>query len=249
MRGYPGSIARKLTMSDADRAPAANRDERLSAKEAKRQAKQAKKQSKAVDARLKEDLHVDDEALRALKRKLAKAESFPDRGVETWFRLTSRNLYTRRQIVDAKSNILVTINALILSVILGSLYDDLKTDPHLAVAIVPLVVANLLSILFAILATRPRLSGGVFSDEDISAHRVSLMTFDDFYAMSAPEYEVAVDRILSDRDLLYGSIKRDIHALGVDLSHRYLHIRRAYGIFMLGITLGAVLFGACHALM
>lgn len=223
-------------------------ENKRASKQQKREAKLAKRQAKAMDARLAQELHVDDAELKALKKKLTKAESFPERGVETWFRLASRNLYTRRQIVDSKSNILVTINSLILSVVLGTVYGDLATDPHLAVAIVPLVLTNLLSILFAILATKPRMRSGVFSEEDVTAHRVSLMTFDDFYAMSATEYERAIDRLMGDRELLYGSIKRDIHSLGVDLSHRYLQIRRAYGIFMIGISVAALLFGVCHAM-
>ena len=233
-------------------APEHEPDEREAAKRAKREAKleakQAKKRTKALHARLQEELEVDEAELSALRKKLAKAKNFPERGIETWFRLASRNLYTRRQIVDTKSNILVTVNSLILSVVLGTVYGDLGSDPHLAVAIVPLVLANLLSIMFAIMATKPRLRRGVFSDDDIDAHRLSLMTFDDFYAMSASAYDRALDRVLADRQSLYGSIKRDIHTLGVDLSRRYLHIRRAYGIFLVGISFSALLFGLCHAM-
>ena len=54
----------------------------------------------------------------------------PERGIETWFRLASKNLYTRRQIVDTKSNILITVNAIIISVVLGSLYPRLSEDSH-----------------------------------------------------------------------------------------------------------------------
>jgi hypothetical protein len=135
-----------------------------------------------------------------------------------------------------------------MSVVLGTVYQNLGDDPHLVYAVVPLVLANLISIAFAILASKPRLQRGVFSEQDLLDHRVSLMTFDDFHAMTAEEYEQALDRIMQDRALLYGTIKRDIYRLGIDLSHRYIHIQRAYGVFLFGIVLATVVFGMCHAI-
>ena len=230
--------------------PEGNPESEPSPKKSKRpdKAKSLAKKQKKIDKRLRSELNIDEQELKRLKKKLVKAEGFPERGIETWFRLTSRNLYTRRQIVDAKANILVTINALILSVILGTLYQTLSDTPHLTYAVVPLVLANLMSITFAILASKPRLQRGVFSEEDLLEHRVSLMTFDDFYAMPADDYEKALDRVMEDRDLLYGTIKRDIYALGVDLSHRYKHIQRAYGVFLFGIILAAVMFSLCYVM-
>lgn len=204
-----------------------------------------KKRKKLMDVRLQEELEIDPTELRRLKKKLAKAEAFPARGIETWFRLASRNLYTRRQIVDTKANILITINALIMSVVLGTVYRELGDEPHFAYAIIPLVLANLFSIAFAILASRPRLRRGVFSEQDLRERCVSLMSFDDFYAMPVDEYEQALDLIMEDRDLLYGTIKRDIYWLGVDLSRRYKHIQRAYGVFLFGIVFATVMFGLC----
>jgi hypothetical protein len=211
--------------------------------EAKRLAKQRRKM---IDKRLRKELKIDEKELNKLKKKLTEAGKAPQRGIETWFRLASRNLYTRRKIVDSKASILVTINALILSVVLGTVYQHLGDDPHLVYAVVPLVLTNLISIAFAIFASKPRLERGVFSEKDLLNRCVSLMTFDDFYAMSADEYVQAVDRVMQDRDLLYGTMKRDIYRLGVDLSRRYAHIQRAYSVFLFGIILATVMFGLCH---
>lgn len=212
------------------------------------QAKLAREYARMESIRLREELHVDEDQLKVLKKRLEKAEAFPDKGVETWFRLASRNLYTRRQIVDSKSNMLVTINSIILSVVLGTVYRELDTDPHLAFAIVPLVVSSLMSIGFAILATKPKLRSGTFSEEDLRSNKANLMTFDDFHGVSGEAFELAVDRIMGNRDLLYGTIKRDIYSLGIELERRYRHVQRAYGVFMLGLAVAAVLFGLCHAM-
>ena len=77
-----------------------------------------KKTEKAQDKYLKEELNIDKDALKALKKKLAKVEPRSERGAETLFRLVSKNQYTLNTMIDRKSNILISINALILSIIL-----------------------------------------------------------------------------------------------------------------------------------
>ena len=112
-----------------------------------------KKRQKVIDDALLQEMGIDKEELKSMRKKLRKAEGKPERGVETWFRLASKNLYTRLQIVDTKANILITANAIIISMVLGTLYPRLDDDPHLVFAVGGLVLTNVLSITTAILAT------------------------------------------------------------------------------------------------
>lgn len=214
--------------------------------------KLSKKEKKALkkleEQALMENLQVDADKLKSLQKKLAKVESIPERGIETWYRLASKNLYTRRQIVDTKSNILITVNAIMISATLGSLYPLLTTEGHLIYGIIPLTVGNLVSIAYAIIATRPNLGTGTFSAGEVNQGKASLMTFDDYYKMPEQEYENALEEMMQDREFLYSTIKRDLHHLGVDLSHRYSHIRMAYNVFLIGLILGLTAFGGCHIL-
>lgn len=211
--------------------------------------KQLKALQKLEDVKLMESLQVDEEKLKSLKKKLAKVESVPDRGIETWYRLASKNLYTRRQIVDTKSNILITVNAIMISAVLGSLYPKLGEDPHLIYGITPIVIGNLFSIAFAIFATRPNIGKGEFTEDAVYSKKANLMTFDDFYKMPLATYELALREMMDDKDFLYGTITRDLHKLGVELSGRYQSIRIAYNIFLIGITLGVIAFFSCHILI
>jgi len=212
--------------------------------------KLSKKEKKALkkleEQALMDNLQVDADKLKNLQKKLAKVESIPERGIETWYRLASKNLYTRRQIVDTKSNILITINAIMISATLGSLYPLLGTEGHLIYGIIPLTVGNLVSIGFAIIATRPKLGAGTFSTSDVTQGKASLMTFDDYYKMPEQDYEKALEEMMQNREFLYSTIKRDLHHLGVDLSHRYSHIRIAYNVFLIGLIIGLMAFGGCH---
>ncbi|MEM7575653.1 MAG: Pycsar system effector family protein [Bacteroidota bacterium] len=204
------------------------------------------KQQQKLDEVLRDEIGISKKAFRKMKEKLLKLEGYPEKGIETWFRLASRNLYTRRQIVDTKSNILVTINSIIISVILGSLYMQLESDPHLLWGIVPMVLTNLISITFAVIATRPLVEKGVFLKEDVGRGNARLMTFDDFYRMPEADYEWAISEMMQDKEFLYNTIKRDIHHLGIDLSRRYRYIRMAYDVFLLGLIFSIGMFGICH---
>ena len=205
-----------------------------------------KKKNKIIDQSLMDEMGIDKEELKKLKKKLAKVESRPERGIETWFRLASKNLYSRLQIVDTKANILITANAIIISVILGSLYPRLDDDPHLIFAIGGLILTNVFSITFAILATIPK--AWVKKTSITNLQSADLMTFEDFSGMRLADYQESVMQTITDGKTLYPSIITDIHELGVKLARKYRMIRTSYLIFLYGIILSIVLFGACHAL-
>lgn len=204
---------------------------------------------KEVDYKLMQDLNVDGGELKILKKKMLKAEGSPERGIETWFRTASRNLYTRRQIVDTKSNIMITMNAIIMSLMLGTLYSQLKDNPHVLWFLIPMVLTNVMSMSFAIFATRPVLENGIFTREEVIKKEARLTTFDDFYQMPLKEYEWAVGEMLQDRQFLYNTLIRDMHRLGVDLAIRYKNIRLSYHVFLTGLIFSIFMFAACYVIL
>lgn len=170
----------------------------------------------------------------------------PERYVAGWLRTASTNLYTRRQIIDTKSGLLITVNSIILSVLLGSLYPRLADDPHLIWGLSPMVIANVLSIAFAIIATRPKIASGAFYKEALKNRTAPLMTFDNFYSMPQKEYMEAVRGALKDSQYLQDTFLMDIYNLGVDLASRYRNLRIAYHVFMAGLIVSITVFGMCH---
>ena len=204
--------------------------------------KKEKKKNKAFDQYLMQEMNIDVEELKKLKKKLAKVEGKPERGVETWFRLASKNLYSRLQIVDTKANILITTNAIIISVVLGTLYSQLDEDPHMIFAVGGLVLTNVLSITFAILATIPK----PFEQRSELVDSKDLMTFEGFASMGVDEYRTSVINILEQGETLYPSIITDIHNLGVTLARKYKLIRISYLVFLYGVIISVILFALCH---
>lgn len=203
-----------------------------------------KKKAKLLDKALLAEMGIDREELKRLKKKLYKAEGKPERGIETWYRLTSKNLYTRLQIIDTKANILITANTIIISVVLGTLYPRLADDPHMIYAVGGMIVTNILSIAFAILATIPDSAAKART----KMGEADLMTFDGFYTMPLEVYRDSVMHTLEQDTTLYPSIIQDIHTLGLTLAKKYKLIRSSYMVFLYGIIISVALFGACHLL-
>jgi hypothetical protein len=209
--------------------------------------KAEKKKKKVIDQMLLDELGVDMEELKQLKKKLKKAGAKPEKGVETWFRLASRNLYTRLKIVDTKANILIGANSIIISMALSNIYPRLEESPHIIFALAGLLITNILSISFAIFATiPPAWKKGVSITKTNSS---DLMTFEDFSHMELSEYQEKVLTVIGDEKELYPSIISDVHTLGLRLSRKYRLIRSSYLVFLYGIIITIFMFGACHCLL
>ena len=202
-----------------------------------------KKKEKAKDQFLMDELNVDKDELKALKKKLAKISPRPERGVETLFRLLSKNHYTLNVMIDRKSNILISINALILSIILGTVMSQLDTDPHLIVPAIMILITNLLSISYAVFATRPELIHG---KNKKTSSRHNLMFYGNFNAMEEEEYIDGITELMYSGDELYKVIAKDTYHLGKEINKKFKWLRISFNIFLVGIILSVLAFIACH---
>lgn len=203
--------------------------------------KVVKKQEKAIDNHLIEELGIDKEKLKELKKKLSKIEPRSERGAETLFRLVSKNQYTLNAMIDRKSNILISINALILSIILGTVLSQLDKDPHLIYPAIMMLITNLISIAFAVFATRPELSHG---DRSIN----NLLFYGNFNEMNEADYTEQLTSLMYKGDELYRTIAKDTFYLGKTIDRKFKLLRKSFHIFLIGIVLSVSGFIACHAL-
>jgi predicted metal-dependent HD superfamily phosphohydrolase len=178
-----------------------------------------------------------------LRSKLEKERLLkPDRGIETMFRTTSSNHLMLSQMADNKANILITINSIILSVVVSVLVRKLEEDPRLVIPTIMLVTVCLSTIVFAILATRPNVSAGRFTRDDVKNKKTNLLFFGNFHGMNVEDYEWSMKQMMKDADYLYGSLIKDIYYLGKVLGKKYKFLRIAYNIFMFGFVVSILSF-------
>jgi predicted metal-dependent HD superfamily phosphohydrolase len=194
------------------------------------------------------DLEDGKENTEKKKKKKDKEEELksekPDRGVDTMFRVTLSNHTRLSDIADSKANILLSVNAIIISIALSSLIPklDAPANSHLIIPTFIMMLFSTTSIVFAILSTRPKVTTGVFTRKDIEDRKVNLLFFGNFYKMPHAEYEWAVNEMMKDKAYLYNSMIKDLYFLGLVLHRKYSLLRITYNIFMIGIIASVASF-------
>jgi predicted metal-dependent HD superfamily phosphohydrolase len=166
--------------------------------------------------------------------------SKPGRGVETMFRTTSTNHLQLSAMADTKANIMISINSIIVSLMVSVLIRKFDEFPNLILPTAILTTVCLVTIVFAVLATRPNVSTGRFNREDIALKKTNLLFFGNFHQMSLEDYEWGMRQTMKDSDLLYASMIKDIYFLGKVLGKKYQLLRISYTVFMFGFVLAVV---------
>ncbi|WP_297695105.1 Pycsar system effector family protein [uncultured Eudoraea sp.] len=172
-----------------------------------------------------------------------KSES-PDRGIQTLFRVTLKNHLTLSEIADTKANILLSVNAIIISVVLSNLIPKLD-NPSNAYLIYPTIIFlifTVTSMVMAVIATRPNVGRGKFSKDDVANKKVNLLFFGNFHKMKLKEYELALQELVKDKDYIYSSLTKDLYFLGLVLHRKYKILRWTYSIFVVGIIATVIAF-------
>jgi hypothetical protein len=173
--------------------------------------------------------------------KKAKADR-PERGIETMFRITSGNNQRLSDMADNKAQILITVNSIILSAIISLVLRKLEESTFLTIPTFILLTISLASMIFSILATRPAIPRGVFTQDDIDSKRVNLLFFGNFYKMHLEEYSAGMQKVMDDKEFLYGTLIRDVYSQGVVLGRKYRLLRVAYNVFMFGLIISVLAF-------
>lgn len=177
------------------------------------------------------------------KKKLEKLES-PERGIETMFRVTLNNHTKLSQIADSKANILLSVNAIIISIALSTLIPkiDAPRNAHLVIPSFVMIMFSVACIILAIMSTRPKVSSGTFTRKEIEEKKVNLLFFGNFYKMPLEEYLWAMKEMMSDRQYLYDTMIKDLYYLGIVLNRKYKLLRLTYTVFTVGIIASVVAF-------
>jgi predicted metal-dependent HD superfamily phosphohydrolase len=197
----------------------------------------------------KEDKEKNDQKVAELNFKKSKVE-LPERGIETMFRVTLKNHITLSDIADTKANILLSVNAIIVSLVLSNLVSKLD-NPSNNYLIIPTIIFTLFtvsSMILSVLATRPNVTSGKFNKEDVANKKVNLLFFGNFHKMSLPDFEWAMGEMMKDKDYLYSSMKKDLYFLGLVLNRKYNLLRTTYTVFMIGIIVSVLAFAVAFSM-
>ena len=165
-----------------------------------------------------------------------------ERGIETMFRNVMRTHVEFSGMADNKANIMISVNTLVLTAIIAVLSRKLDQNPHLIIPTAMITIVSLATLVIATIVTRPKITSGIFTKEDIEKKKANLLFFGNFFNMDLKNFEWGMKELMSDKDYLYGSMIKDFYYLGQVLGHKYKYLRVCYNIFMYGLIISVIAF-------
>lgn len=164
------------------------------------------------------------------------------RGVETMYRTTYRTHVNLSAIADNKANIMLSMNAIVLFIALPQLLPKFGTDPRFIIPSLLLLFTCNTAIVLATLATKPQITQGKFTKEDIKQRKANLLFFGNFYKMKLDDFHWGMMEMIRDKDFLYSSMTKDIYFLGVVLAKKFRYLSYCYTVFMYGMIATVLAF-------
>jgi hypothetical protein len=168
----------------------------------------------------------------------------PVRAAQTYFRAVYRNHINLSAIADNKANIMISVNAILISVLITFLsYRNIaETQPMILLPVVLFLVTGLASLTFAVLSARPKVTKLSKTDSSGNTASGGLAFFGNFVHLTLADFESAMNEQLQSSHLIYSTMVEDLYYLGKVLDKKYRYLSIAYNIFMVGLIATVVLF-------
>jgi len=168
----------------------------------------------------------------------------PNSATQTFFRTNYRNHINLSAIADNKANIMISVNAIMISVLISILsYGNItETKPMILMPVIMFIVSGLTSLIFAVLSARPKVTNVFKQDMTPEEAQKNIVFFGNFVNLDLNQYEEAMDAMFRDSELIYGNMTRDMYFLGKVLDKKYRYLGISYNIFMVGFVTTVLMF-------
>lgn len=169
-----------------------------------------------------------------------------ERPQQTFFRVTFLNNCNLLQIADNKANIVISINALVISSVVaiigyGTMSSQMDFEgSYILVPILVLLTTCLTSTILAVQAARPKVMGK--SSKTTEEVKSSLMFFGVSSNFTLTEYLSRVDQLLSSRQQVQEQMAISLYYQGRVLDRKYRLLAHAYTVFIIGLAVGVFTF-------
>lgn len=161
-----------------------------------------------------------------------------------FFRIGFRNHIELSSMADNRSHIMISVNSIMMGIMISFVsYQNLSsTNPTLLFPVVVFIITSMTSLIFAILAAKPRVWKSKSDNDGPEVTITHMASYSNFTKQSLDAYETKLETVLEDPQLMRTSLKKDLYFLGkiLELKNRYLSF--SYNIFMFGFLASMILF-------
>lgn len=164
-----------------------------------------------------------------------------DRTIDTLMHSVSQNHMRMSDAADHKANLLISINTLMASVLISGFFLKREITDNMTVTVTIILSINVITIIFAIMATRPKLSSSDHNPQ-IEERPINMLFFGNFQEFTFEEYKAKMHQLFLDKSKVYDHLLLDVYLLGKVLNRKYKLLKLAYNVFMIGIIIGVLTF-------
>jgi len=159
--------------------------------------------------------------------------------VGTFFRNGIRSNLDLTSMADNKASILISLNGFILTVAVTASSFAIHT-PNMAYAFIAIILTSLGSIIFAVLAVKPRTKEQLISKRELQDYS-SVLYYQDMADLSPLEYNEKTKKILKKNSKTKDELISHLHIIGSEIKKKYFWLKIAYTYFSVGLTISAII--------
>lgn len=156
--------------------------------------------------------------------------------------VTYQNHIQLSQLADGKANTLISINGVIISIVIALVAPQLETLGGVVAPSLALLVGCTISLIFSVIASRPRLNRKIKSPESIHPEDINLLFFGDFLNISAEQFTLSMRELMRDRQSVYDKMVHEIYSMGRVLEKKYHRLQLAFNSFLATLIIAVSLF-------
>lgn len=159
------------------------------------------------------------------------------RSVETMFRTTMSSHVHMTMLADRKAGLMISINSIILSIMMSFLVGKYESNGQLLLPTFLLSAVCLLTIVFALLSTKPTIKSKKEIHNSAEASSLDLLFFGDYLTLSADEYKQQMQALIQSDESIQEKMIENIYVQGQVMNRKFRLLQIAYNIFMIGFPL------------
>ena len=159
--------------------------------------------------------------------------------VGTFFRNGLRSNLDLTALADTKAGILISINGFILTVSVTA-SGFVSHNVLMTYAFISIILTSLGSIIFAVLAVKPRSKDKLVSKEHLEGYD-SLLYYQNMADLEPDEYSRQMKKALYSSKQSVDEMITHLHILGAEIKKKYFWLKQAYTYFSVGLIVSATL--------
>ena len=159
--------------------------------------------------------------------------------VGTFFRNALRSNLDLTSLADTKAGILISINGFILTVSVTASGFAIH-NAIMTYAFISIILTSLGSIIFAVLAVKPRSKNKLVKREFLEDYS-SLLYYQDMADLEPDAYRKEVNKVIYKTKKSKDEMISHLHILGAEIKKKYFWLKQAYTFFSIGLIVSATL--------